>query len=142
MDRKSGPPAFPTITIHTPDGDVTMPCEPVGEYLAIVATIGMADGDTPGTFKAILPGTFDVVIRATGLALGTGGCIACARGYGEVLAVLPGVDWSAGEDRIREQIAALPEESRRELSGGADLSWGCDTEWCNGTGPGVVTLPL
>jgi hypothetical protein len=34
-DTKIASPAFPTVTIHTADGDVTVPCEPVGELIRI-----------------------------------------------------------------------------------------------------------
>lgn len=137
MSPTAKPSAFPTVTIHTVDGDVTMPCEPVGEYLAIVATIGMTED-----FKAALTGTFDVVIRHTGGALAAGGCIACARRHARMLAELEGVSWSADQDELKQQLAQIPEDKRQEIAAGTDLSWGCDTEWCDGVGPGVVTIPV
>lgn len=137
MSPQTKPPAFPTVTVHTPDGDVTMPCEPIGDQLAIVASFGMTED-----FRAILTGAFDIVIRETGGALATGGCIACARAYGGLLSGLAGIDWTADQTEIQQQIAALPEDKRRELAGGSDLSWGCDAEWCDRTGPGIVTIPV
>jgi hypothetical protein len=136
------PPPFPTVTLHTPDGDVTMPCEPVGEHLAIVAALGMTEGEQPGTFKAMLTGAFDIVLRTTGKSLATGGCISCARDHAEVLAVWPGINWGADEAELQAQVAKLPEATRREFASGADLSWGCDAEWCDRTGPGIVTIPV
>lgn len=134
------PPPFPTVTVHTSDGDVTMPCEPVGEHLAITATFLMLEGETPGTFEVSLPGTFDVRLRSTGVALTeTGGCIACARRYARLLIESP-VDWSATEKQITEQAMALPEQQRSELASGRDMSWSCDAEWCDHSGPGIVLL--
>lgn len=134
------PPAFPTVTMNTPDGSVTTICEPVGEHLALVPSFLMMESD--GVFAASLTGAFDVVVRSNGMGLSTSaGCIACARSYASTLAALP-VDWSATTAEIQEKVNELPPEQARELAGGADLQWGCDTEWCDGVGPGVVIVPI
>lgn len=139
-DQKAVPPAFPTVTIHTSDGDLTVPCEPVGEYLAITPGFQMY-GDADG-FQASLPGTFEVHLRKTGRPLTeSGGCIVCARQYAKVLAESP-IDWSTSDDEITTQAAALPDEIRIELARGRDLAFRCDSEWCDRTGPGVVLIPV
>ncbi len=139
-DARLTPPPFPTLTIHTEDGDIVVPCEPVGEYLAITAGFQMF-GDENG-FQSTLTGTFEVHLRATGRRLTeSGGCIACARRYANALAASP-VDWSKPDDEITAQCLALPDEIRFELAHGRDLGFGCDTEWCDRTGPGVVLIPV
>jgi len=133
------PPPFPTVTIHTEDGAITVPCEPAGDYLAITACFQML-GDETG-FESTLPGTFEVRLRSTGRALTTsGGCIACARNYAKLLLESP-VDWSAPEEDITKQSRALPSEARMSLAQGRDLAWVCAAEWCDRQGPGVVLIP-
>jgi hypothetical protein len=71
----------------------------------------------------------------------SGGCIVCARQFAQLLSETP-VDWSRPDDEIAAQCLALPEETRRALAAGTDLSWGCDAEWCDMSGPGMVTIPV
>lgn len=132
------PPAFPTVTIHTDEGNLVIPCEPIGDHLAITGEFSMDENGA-----ATLDGTFVVVLRSNGkIVTEGGGCIACARRAGKVLAAAP-VDWSAADAEIAAQFAALPGDARAELSRERSLSFNCDAIWCRDEGgPGIVFVPM
>lgn len=120
-------PTFPTCIITTTEGTVTVPCEPIGEHLAITPTFGMTDD-----LQGVLGGTFVITHRVTGKAVSDGpGCIECCRSAGKAL-LATGVDWSAiTEDNASEFWATMPDELRRAVAEARTVNWSCDAEYCD-----------
>lgn len=120
------PAPFPYTTIATDSGQLTIPCEPINEWIAITPVLGM---DKDG--NAFL-GTFTITHRPTGSTLGDGdACINCCRASGRKFASLPSADWSAlTADNAAEWLASLTEEDRQTFHLYRALEWGCDAEYC------------
>ena len=123
--KKPAPAPLAFTMVRTDSGEVSLPCEPINEWLAITPVVGM---DVDG--KTWLIGTFMVTHRPTGTALlFSSGCIYCCRQSAEVFARF---DWSstADEGGVEAMVAAFDDEQRRVFSLAMNV-W-CDTEYCAG----------
>lgn len=117
---------FPFLTIHTTDGDLSVPCEPIGTHFAIHPEVGMTEaGD------GLLEGTFLVSLYPSGLRLSQhAGCIHCARRAALEWERLP-LDWpTLTADNGDEWVKAQPQEALREFALWRDLSFTCDAHYC------------
>lgn len=126
--KNPSPKPLSVATISTDSGTVTVPCEPVNEWLAITPVFGMdRDGNT------FLEGTFTITHQPTGIKLADGcGCIVCARNAGKAIAEL-GIDWSGlgmDHDANTAWFAGLPEETKRDFQMVRDVEWLCDANYC------------
>lgn len=118
---------FPFLTICTADGDLSVPCEPIGEHFAIGPELGMTEDGT-----ALLEGTFQVSLYPSGLRLSDdgGGCIHCARSAALNWARLP-LDWpSLTADNGEEWVKAQPQEALTEFAHQRSLAFNCDAHYC------------
>lgn len=120
-------PPFPTCTITTAEGPVTVPCEPISDDLAITPALGMTED-----FRALLDGGFVITHRATGLYVSDGpGCIECCRSAGKAL-LATGVDWSAITAEVPAGFwQAMPTGTRMAVAEARTVSWSCDSEDCD-----------
>ncbi|WP_045740900.1 hypothetical protein [Actinoplanes rectilineatus] len=127
-------PPFPTCTITTIQGPVTVPCEPIGEHLAIAPAFGMTED-----FRAFLSGNFVITHRATGLHVSDGpGCIECCRSAGKALLATE-VDWaSITAEGSAEFWGSLTDEIRLAVAEARTVNWSCDAEYCNPWPEGVT----
>lgn len=130
---KPAPAQLTTVTLTTNSGDVTIPCEPINDWLAITPVFAM-DAETYATFY---DGTFAITHRPTGALFSEGaGCIECCRAAGRLMTALD-VDWSAlTGDNGRGWWAALPESIQLDLSTIRAVEWACDAEYCDHSAPG------
>lgn len=121
------PADFALVTIVTDSGTLTVPCEPINDWLAITPAFGM---DQDG--RSLLVGAFTLTSRTTGTAVGDGAaCINCCRAAGEKLANLPSADWSAlNADNAAAWLAALDPEDQATFHLYRALEWGCAAEYC------------
>lgn len=120
------PKPLATVVVNTNSGPVTVPCEPINDWLAITPMFGMdRDGNTN------LDGGFTVTHRQTGLALAEGpGCIECCRWSGRMLANT-GIDWSAlTSENSLEFSVGWSTEDKTAVAVARALEWGCDAEVC------------
>ncbi|WP_433651062.1 hypothetical protein ACQP2C_00015 [Micromonospora zamorensis] len=119
---------FPTATIVTDKGTLTVPCEPINDWLAITPVTGLTDDGQP-----VLGGTFTVTHLPTGTTLGDGdACINCCRASGRKFASLTTADWSAlNADNAADWLAALSHDDRQAFGLYRALEWGCDAEYCD-----------
>lgn len=124
--KNPAPAPFAMTTVHTDSGNLTTPCEPVNEWLAITPEIGMEED---GTSRLI--GAFVVTHRPTGTVLTEGGgCIECARLAGRELAALD-VDWSTlTSDYAEAWFAELPQDVKYRFWEVRPVEWACDAEPC------------
>jgi hypothetical protein len=124
--KNPAPAEFPTVTIATDSGTLTVPCEPINEWLAITPGTGT---DDEGNSRLV--GGFTITHVPTGMNTCEGfACINCCRGAGEKFAALH-ADWSSltAENSI-EWFAALSEQDRDTFGLYRGLEWGCDAELC------------
>lgn len=125
----TAPAPLATATVATNSGPVTVVCEPVNEWLAITPGFGM---DPEG--KTWLTGTFYVTHLPTGTRLAGGDegvCVNCCRKASLELAAMS-ADWTAlTTDNSIEWANALPDDAKAALTGARDVSWTCDTEYCD-----------
>ncbi|MDH6460152.1 hypothetical protein M2302_000303 [Micromonospora sp. A200] len=121
------PAPFPFATITTDSGTLTVPCEPINDWLAITPATGKTDDGRP-----VLGGTFTITHLATGATIADGdACINCCRASGRKLASLQTADWSAlTANNAADWFAGLSEDDRHTLSLYRALEWGCDAEYC------------
>lgn len=119
-------PPFPTCIITTADGSVTVPCEPIGEHLAITPTFGMTED-----LRAVLGGDFVITHRRSGKVISDGpACIECCRSAGKAL-LATSIDWAAiTEENAAAFLKALPEDAVRALAEARTVNWTCDAEDC------------
>jgi hypothetical protein len=123
------PAALAVATISTDSGDVTVPCEPVNEWIAITPVFGM---DHEG--RSWLDGRFIVTHLPTGMSLVEGpGCINCCRNAGRALAATS-VDWSVlTRENSAEISKSWPAEVRLVIAEARAVEWVCDAEYCEPT---------
>ena len=108
-----------TVTIVTKQGAVSVPVEPVNEWLCIAPTIGM---DMDGGTRL---GEFTLTHRASGMALGEAACIECCREAARDVAKL-GLDWSGvTAETSREWSRNLPEDKRLAFGAALSTTSGC-----------------
>ena len=126
MTTKTTPPPFPTLTIHSSDGDIVVPCEPIGDWFAITPEFAMT-----ANFDGLLRGTFLVSLYPSGARLSQGsGCIHCARRAALAWSKLP-LDWaSLTSENSTEWAQAQQAEALREFLTNRDLGFDCDTSYC------------
>jgi len=127
MTAEQTPPApLAFTTVSTSNGDVTVPCEPINDWLAITPVFSMDAGG-----KTWLNGGFTVTHRPTGLIVADGpGCIECCRAAGKELASLD-VDWATlNAGNGREWAAALSDGTKRRLGNARAVDWSCDADYC------------
>lgn len=120
------PKAFALVTVTTDSGDLTMPCEPINEWLAITPSFGMdEDGNSH------LHGAFTVMHRPTGRNVVEGeGCIECCRSAGKALAALD-ADWSTlTPANSVEWSAALSDDTKVAFTAARSVGWLCDAKDC------------
>lgn len=120
------------VTVHTDSGDVAVPCEPIGDRLAITPAFGM-DGDG----NTFLAGGFTVTHVPTGNDLVDGpGCIECCRRSAKAL-IATGVDWGLlTRDNAEEIARSWSPEVREAVTLARLVEFCCDAEDC---GPGEGT---
>jgi hypothetical protein len=125
-DYLAPPKPLAMATLDTNSGPVTLPCEPVNEWLAIVPHVFM---DEDG--KTWLGGDFTVVHLPSQLEIVEGaGCIHCCRRAGRLLADAA-VDWSTlTADNSRDWSTGLGEDTKMALAVARAVEWGCDAELC------------
>lgn len=122
------PAPIAVATITTDSGNLTVPCEPINDWLAITPAFGMDDEG-----KSWLDGGFTITHLGTGRAVSDGAaCINCCRASGKKLASLATADWSAlTEDNATDWLARLSDEDRSTFGLYRALEWGCDADLCD-----------
>lgn len=112
--------------IVTGDGEVSVPCEPINEWLAITAVFGM---DAEG--KTGLDGRFSIVHLPTGKQFSDGlACLTCCQNAGKAITAMD-IDWAAFRvGHEAEWVEALGEETRSALGIARSVEWGCNAEDC------------
>lgn len=127
------------VTVHTDSGDVAVPCEPVGDWLAITPAFGMdEDGNT------FLQGGFTITHVPTGNDLSDGpGCIECCRRAAKAL-IETGVDWGAltGDDYGQATFESWSPEVREAVTLARLVEFCCDAEGCEPGEETAETLSL
>jgi hypothetical protein len=113
-------------TVTTDSGSVTLPCEPINEWLAITPVFGMDDDG-----NSALDGGFTITHRPTGGNIVEGpGCIECCRSAGKVLDGL-GIDWAGlTKETSNAWAAALPDDVKRKFAEARAVAWSCDSYTC------------
>jgi hypothetical protein len=120
------PAEFPTVTIATDSGTLTVPCETINEWLAITPVTGTDDEG-----KSRLVGGFTITHIPTGMDICEGcACINCCRRAGKKFSAMH-ADWSSlTAENSSEWSAALSERDRHAFGLYRALEWGCDAELC------------
>lgn len=128
---KPAPAPISIATIFTDGGNFQTPCEPINEWLAITAVLGMdADG------KTWLTGTFVITHLPSGRAFTEEACINCCRNAGRRLN-REGIDWTAlkgfGQD-AQPWVDALTDKQRKAIGDARSIDFTCDAEYCDEIG--------
>lgn len=101
-----------TIQIATKNGLVTVPYEPIDDWLCITPTI-QSEG------SRVRLGDFTLTHRATGRALSQPGCAECCREAGHAVSKL-GLDWSGvTADTSKAWVQRLAEDQAIRADDGA-----------------------
>jgi hypothetical protein len=118
------PPAWSTTVIQTGLGPLTVPSEPINDWLHITPSVGMTDEG-----RSRLLGRFVITHTPTGLTITSGSaCIWCCRTAGEQLDRLD-VDWATLADEAAGP-AHWSSDARQAYLAAITINAECDADSC------------